>query len=334
MPLHPWQFHHRALDNRKERGERISSLQRAVQDIMGVDCHVRMRSVVTNVVDVYTDVPTAHQLYLELNAMAVLWESRTEGQSVRQLQYSRSTSTWCCRWSKIVFVQKTLGPLHPIDFVLHTPGGSDLIRSRVNVKETPQLMWQNNPPVTQGNQVVVGISIDGTKRWQRSFEHFALGDLRSLPPLGSWVLLQGSKTTQSFRDLAHQENLNLDALAVNETQLLNEAGFAAAVVCVIIPDTKAQVALSRWGNFKCKDPLAHVCWLCEGTCLHCLGAFGQGISILLKVWQWGGVTLPGILPFQRPPDFGLHGVHRLVHCAGSGLRLSSTTMGGEGEGIG
>ena len=31
------------------------------------------------------------------------------------------------------------------------------------------------------------------------------------------------------------------------------------------------------------------------------------------------MTLPGILPFQRPPNFGLHGVHRLVHCAGSGL---------------
>ena len=33
----------------------------------------------------------------------------------------------------------------------------------------------------------------------------------------------------------------------------------------------------------------------------------------------GGVTLPAVLPFQRPPDLGLHGVHRLVHCAGSGL---------------
>ena len=31
------------------------------------------------------------------------------------------------------------------------------------------------------------------------------------------------------------------------------------------------------------------------------------------------MTLPAVLPFQRPPDFGLHGVHRLVHCAGSGL---------------
>ena len=86
--------HHNLVGNRKGRGERISSLQRAVQDIMGVDWHVRMRSGVANVVDVYTDVPTDHQLDLELNAMAVLWESRKEGQSVRRPLYSRSTSTW------------------------------------------------------------------------------------------------------------------------------------------------------------------------------------------------------------------------------------------------
>ena len=60
MPLHPWQYHHLALGNRKGRGERISSLQCAVCDIMGEDWNARMRSGVTNVVDVYTDVPTDH----------------------------------------------------------------------------------------------------------------------------------------------------------------------------------------------------------------------------------------------------------------------------------
>ena len=33
MPLHPWQVHHLALGNRKGRGERISSLQRAVREV-------------------------------------------------------------------------------------------------------------------------------------------------------------------------------------------------------------------------------------------------------------------------------------------------------------
>ena len=127
MPLHPWQYHHLALGNCKGRGERISSLQRAVRDIMGEDWNVRMRSGVTNVVDVYTDVPTDQELNLELNAMSVLWESRKEGQSVRRLKYSRSTSTWYCPLAKNVSVRETLGAPHPVDFSLETPGGNDLI---------------------------------------------------------------------------------------------------------------------------------------------------------------------------------------------------------------
>ena len=233
--------------------------------------------------------------------MAVLWESRKEGQSLWRLQYSRSTSTWYCPWAKIVSVRKTLGAPEHIDLLLHTPGGNDLIGSRVDLKEKVQLMWKHNPLVTQGNQVLVGISIDGTKLWQRSFEHFAVGQLGSRLPLGSWVLLQGSETTQILRDPAHQENLNLDVLAVNAMQVLNEGGYPTPVTCVITADTKAQVALSGCPNFKCNDPLAPVCWLCRGKRLHCLGAFGQGNSILLKVWQWGGMTLPAVLLFQRPP---------------------------------
>ena len=41
--------------------------------------------------------------------------------------------------------------------------------------------------------------------------------------------------------------------------------------------------------------------------------------MLLKVWQWVGMALPAVLPFQRPPDFGLQGVQCLVHYVGSGL---------------
>ena len=187
---------------------------------------------------------------------------------MRRLQYSRSTSTWYCPWAKFVSVRKTLGAPHPIDFLLHTPGGNGLIGSRVNLKEKLQLMWQDKPPVTQGNQVLVGISTDGTKLWQRSFEHLAVGELRSHLPLGSRVLLQGSETTQILRDLAHQENLNLDVLAMNAMQVLNEGGYPTPVAFVIIADTKAQVALSGCRNFKCNDPLAPECWLCGGNRLN------------------------------------------------------------------
>ena len=73
MPLHPWQFHHLALGNRKGRGERISSLQRAVRDIMGEDWNVRMRSGVTNVVDVYTRIVYSDLVGYQTSDIKLLW---------------------------------------------------------------------------------------------------------------------------------------------------------------------------------------------------------------------------------------------------------------------
>ena len=161
---------------------------------------MRMRSGVANVVDVYTYVPTDHQRDWQLIAMAVLGELRKEGQSVRRLQYNLSTSTWYCPWAKIVSVQKTLGapPPPPSVFVLHTPGGSVLIGSRVILKEKLQLMWQHNLPVTQGNQALVGISIDGTKIWQQCFEHFAVGQLAAFCLWVHWCYSKARRPPEFF----------------------------------------------------------------------------------------------------------------------------------------
>ena len=70
--------------------------------------------------------------------------------------------------------------------------------------------------------------------------------------------------------------------AVNEMQGLNDGGFATPVVCVIIADTEALVAPSGCHNFKCINPLAHMCWLCGCDRSHCLGLVVQGSSLVLK----------------------------------------------------
>ena len=219
--------------------------------------------------------------------MPVLWESRKEGQSLLPPQYSRSTYTWYCPQANIVSARKTLGGPEPIHFVLHTPGCIDLIWSRVNLKEKLQLTWQKNPPITQENHVLVGISTDGTKCWQRSFGNFAVGDSGSLLSSSSWVLLQGLETTHILRNLAYQENLKLDVLVANEMQVLNAGVFTPPVVCLIIADTKAHSFLSRCRNWKCKDPLAHVYWLCGGNLLHCLGAFGRECQFCSRFGKGG-----------------------------------------------
>ena len=104
-------------------------------------------------------------------------------------------------------------------------------------------------------------------------------------PLGSWVLLPGSKTAQILRDVAHQENWSLDVLAVNEMQFLNEGGFATPLVCVIIADTKAQVALSRCRNFKSQAPLAYVCCFGAGTIFIVWVCFGSESQFCSMGWD-------------------------------------------------
>ena len=131
------------------------------------------------------------------------------------------------------------------------------------------------------------------------------------------MLLQGLETTQILRDLAHQENFNLDMLASNEMQVLNEARFATPVVCVIMPDCKVQVGLSGCRNLKSKDPWDMCAGFARGTVI--IAWVRLRISILRKVWQWGGDDIARTPSFPKPPNFRLHGVHRLVHCAGSGL---------------
>ena len=35
--------------------------------------------------------------------------------------------------------------------------------------------------------------------------------------------------------------------------------------------------------------------------------------MIVEEWLWAGMICPIVRPAQRPPDYGLHGVHRQVH---------------------
>ena len=86
-------------------------------------------------VELYIDVHAKKPLDLGLNAIAVLWERKTKGQSVHRLQRSRTISPWYCPWAKVVSVDEVLGAPQPVDIVLSSLGGSEMNGSMVNVKE-------------------------------------------------------------------------------------------------------------------------------------------------------------------------------------------------------
>ena len=123
-------------------------------------------------------------------------------------------------------------------------------------------MWHRDGPTFLTENVWVGISFDGTKLWQASFVHFAVGDLGSHMPLGSWILLRGSEKKAIISQLAEVYDLNADLTEVAQQQIPDKGGYLRKVISFFIADTKAQVILGGCSSFTAKNPAATVCWLC------------------------------------------------------------------------
>ena len=191
-----------------------------------------------------------------------------------------------------------------------------------------QVMWHRDGPTFLTDNVWVGISFDGTKLWQASFLHFAVGDLGSHMPLGSRILLRGSEKKAIISQLAEVYDLNADLIEVAQRRIPDKGGYLRKVIPFFIADTKAQVILEGCSSFRAKNPAATVsnCWLCGKNRATILLEFGCGMGVIVEEWLWAGMICPIVRLPQRPPNYGLHGVHRQVHNGLSALVNSLHTV--------
>ena len=141
-----------------------------------------------------------------------------------------------------------------------------------------QVMWHRDGPTFLTDNVWVGISFDGTKLWQASFVHFAVGDLGSHMPLGSWILLRGSEKKAIISELAEVYDLNADLTEVAQQQIPDKGGYLRKVISFFIADTKAQVILGGCSSFTAKTP--------QPPFVGCVGKIGQPFCTNL-VAGWG-----------------------------------------------
>ena len=151
-------------------------------------------------------------------------------------------------------------------------------------------MWHRDGPTFLTDNVWVGISFDGTKLWQASFVHFAVGDLGSHMPFGSWILLRGSEKKAIISQLAEVYDLNADLTEVAQQQIPDKGGYLRKVICFFIADTKAQVILGGCSSFTAKNPAATVCWLCGKNRATILHEFGCGMGVIVEEWLWAGMA--------------------------------------------
>ena len=115
-------------------------------------------------------------------------------------------------------------------------------------------MWHRDGPTFLTDNVWLGISFDGTKLWQASFMHFAVGDLGSHMPLGSWILLRGSEKKAIISQLAEVYDLNADLTEVAQQQIPDKGGYLRKVICSFMADTKSQVILGGCPPSRPKTP--------------------------------------------------------------------------------
>ena len=98
------------------------------------------------------------------------------------------------------------------------------------------------------------------------------------------------------------------------------------MISFFIADTKAQVILGGCSSFTARNPAATVCWLWGKNRATILHEFGCGMGVIVEEWLWAGMICAIVRPPQRPPDYGLHGVHRQVHNGLSALLNSLHTV--------
>ena len=165
-------------------------------------------------------------------------------------------------------------------------------------------MWHRDGPTFLTDNVWVGISFDGTKLWQASFVHFAVGDPGSHMPLGSWILLRGSDKKAIITQLAEVYDLNADLIEVAQQQIPNKGGYLRKVISFFIADTKAQVIWGVCSSLTAEIPAATVCWMCGKNRATILHEFGCRMGVIVEEWLLVGMICPIVRPPSGPPIMG------------------------------
>ena len=182
-----------------------------------------------------------------------------------------------------------------------------------------QVMWASRAPQSHRGKVLVVIAIDGTRSHNQSFLHFSVGCVRSSLPYGSWVFVHAPEKKSVLQQFSAVAELNDEIKDVQQTTYIDSNGFECSVQFEIIADGKGHVALSACKGWTTAHPLAVVCWLCGRSHEVCVNQFGSGHVRIKDEWEHIGVVLNAVKPKQRPPEYGLHGAHRMVCCGCTGL---------------
>ena len=131
-------FEQLAPSNYGDRRARLARLREVLGEILGPhwQVHVKAGRRRIHLVCGEGKPPTPD---LELLAAAILWESRKNGDSFRNLQYSRAHSQWKCPWGTPMKVRKALSAPRVTEVHFQMDEDNDIFGAACNVWQKLQV---------------------------------------------------------------------------------------------------------------------------------------------------------------------------------------------------
>ena len=260
--------------------------------------------------------------------MAV-WRIRSLHLSRTESRYLVGSMTYGVVWDQVYGMLRQLALPESRAFTAYTGDDTALNGAACNLPDRIGHLFKCRPPppsaiMQPGDRRLhwLPIAVDGASRHEASYVHCTLGGTASPNQLSSWWLLGGSEKWETLYAASQEIDFDDELRKAATVSFKDTAGNDRQSLFFLCADGKAQGLMAACQNWKAESPSATLCWVRMRNCAVCLATFGTA-SAIDGNWEPAvaiNAIYRTITSDRRVPDYGLHGVLRVLLCAVNGTR--------------
>ena len=265
----------------------------------------------------------------EERLIMAVWRIRSLHLSRTESRYLVGSMTYGVVWDQVYGMLRQLALPESRAFTAYTGDDTAINGAACYLPDRIAHLFKCRPPppsaiMQPGDRRLhwLPIAVDGTSRHEASYVHCTLGGTASPNQLSSWWLLGGSEKWDTLYAASQEIDFDDELRKAATISFKDTAGTDRQSLFFLCADGKAQVLMAGCQNWKAESPGATVCWVCMRNRALCLATFGTA-SAIDGNWE-PAVAISAIyrtiMSDRRVPDYGLHGVLRVLLCAVNGTR--------------
>ena len=265
----------------------------------------------------------------EERLIMAVWRIRSLHLSRPESRYLVGSMTYGVVWDQVFGMLRQLALPESRAFTAYTGGDTAINGAACYLPERIGHLFNCRPPppsaiMQPGDRRLhwLPIAVDGTSRHEASYVHCTLGGTASPNQLSSWWLLGGSEKWETLYAASQEIDFDDELRKAATVSFKDTAGNDTQSLFFLCADGKAQVLMAGCQNWKVESPGATVCWVCMRNRALCLATFGTA-SAIDGNWEPAvaiNAIYRTITSDRRVPDYGLHGVLRVLLCVVNGTR--------------